>query len=411
MSMPARAPGAPNGPSRLRLWGPPLVVSLCLALPLCAAPRLPSADSEVLERLPGRANDPRARALTDARRQSARKPNDLAAAEALVRRYLDEVAAEGDPRYIGYAQAALAPWWNLPEPPPVVRVLRAVLRQFNHEFDAALSDLAAVLKLEPNHAEALSWQAAIAMVQARYADARVACERLAPQTTALIAVACMANVDSVVGRAGPASAALGAALAKPTSGDAEDAPAQRLWALTRLAEIEERRGEWAAAQARYRQALAIDIADTYVLAAYADFLLDRNRPNEVLALLKDKQRSDLLLLRLALAAQAAAAPELAGWTRELSARFDAARLRGDNAHQKEEARFTLAILARPDRALTLAQANYAVQREPADARMLLEAALAARAPQAAAPALKWLTENQVESVALRVLARQFEAPK
>ncbi len=25
--------------------------------------------------------------------------------------------AQGDPRYVGYAQAALKPWWDLPEPP------------------------------------------------------------------------------------------------------------------------------------------------------------------------------------------------------------------------------------------------------------------------------------------------------
>ncbi len=372
-----------------------------------AAPYLPSSDQQVLERLPSRIADPRARALAELRRQQARAPKDLDTAVALVRGYLMEVAAEGDPRYIGYAQAALGPWWNLPDPPAAVRVLRAVLRQFSHDFDAALADLVAVVRQDPDNGEAWAWQAAIAMVQARYADARTACERMASQASQLIAVACVAYVDSVTGQAAAASAALGSALAS-ASGSSQTPDAERLWAMTRLAEIEERRGEWAAAEGQYRQAVSLGVPDGYLLAAYADFLLDRGRPNEVLALLKDSQRSDLLLLRLALAAKASGAPALAGWSRELAARFDAARLRGSSVHDKEESRFALAILGQSERALSLAQANYAVQREPADARVLLEAALAARAPKAAEPVLKWLTRNGVENVVLRSLARQIE---
>ena len=91
----------------------------------------------------------------------------------------------------------------------------------------------------------------------------------------------------------------------------------------------------------------------------------------VLVLLKDKERSDLLLLRLAIAGKATGAAQAAAWSDALSARFDAARLRGDALHQKEEARFALAVLGQPKRALPLASANYTLQREPADARVLL----------------------------------------
>lgn len=61
----------------------------------------------------------------------------------------------------------------------------------------------------------------------------------------------------------------------------------------------------------------------------------------------------------------------------LKARFDAAQLRGDTVHRREEARFALQLLDRPDQALKLALENWAVQKEPADARILLEAARAA----------------------------------
>ena len=56
------------------------------------------------------------------------------------------------------------------------------------------------------------------------------------------------------------------------------------------------------------------------------------------------------------------------------------------------------------RALALARSNYAVQREPADARILLEAAIGARQPEAAKPVRDWLDAHRVESVVLQRLA-------
>ena len=372
-----------------------------------AAPFLPQSDRQVLEVLPARAADPRMRELRELRRELAGNPRDLDVAVRLARRYHEEVAAEGDPRYIGYAQAALAPWWNEVDPPPQARVMRAILLQFSHQFDAALADLQAAVATDPANGEAWSWSAAIHMVRADYAPARQACEQFRPYASPLIGVACLASVDSVTGRAGAAAAALRSALdAAPST-----PPEEQLWALTRLAETEERRGEHAAAEAAYRRALALDISDGYLLAAYADFLLDRGRPAEVLALLKDKSRSDLLLLRLALAAQAAGDPALKARREELAARFAAARLRGDTVHQKEEARFALQLEGQAERALALALANYAVQREPADARIVLEAALAAKQPQAAQPVLKWMADSGVESVALASLAQQLKVLK
>jgi hypothetical protein len=388
----------------------PLRLVLAAALVLAAhgspaAPFLPASEAQVLERLPARAADPRQRELRALREAWRAAPNDAATAVRLARRYVEEAGAEGDPRYIGYAQAALAPWWRDIEPPPELRVMRAVLRQFGHEFDAALADLRAVTHAQPEHAEAWAWQAAIHLVQADYGAARVACTRVAAQADALIGAACRAQVDALTGRAGAAAASLRAALAA----DREASAAQRLWSLTRLAEIEERLGHITEAETAYRAALALGIADVYLQSAWADFLLDRSRAAEVITLLEGKERSDLLLLRLAIAAKAGAHPRAAEWRQALAARFEAARLRGDALHQKEESRFTLALLGDPKRALELARANYAVQREPADARVLLEAAIAAHEPAAAEPVLRWLEANRVEHAGLRALAARLKA--
>jgi Tfp pilus assembly protein PilF len=336
-----------------------------------------------------------------------RQPEDVATAVRLAQRYFDEVAAEGDPRYVGYAQAALQPWWALADPPLPVRVMRALLLQFDHRFVPALADLDAVLRQDPDNGPAWSWRTAILMVQGDYGQARQGCEHMAAMTTVLIATACRAQVEAATGHAAAAAAALHAAL-----GAAADAsPAERLWSLTRLAEIEERRGEFAAAEAAFREALTLAVPDVYLLAAYADFLLDRGRAADVLALLKGRERADVLLLRLAQAARLARSPEAERWRGELAARFDAARRRGDTTHRKEESRFVLALQGDSARALALARENYAVQKEPIDARILMEAALAAHDAQAARPALDWLAASGFESVALQPLAAQLRVLK
>lgn len=377
------------------------------AAPAFAAPYMPTHDAQVLERLPRPGPGSAAGELASLRRELARQPRNAELAVRLATRYMAEVAAEGDPRFVGYAQAALAPWWTAADAPVDVRVMRAVVLQFNHHFDAAQADLEAAVKQQPDHVQAWAWTAAIAMVRADYPRARRACEQLAPLVEELNAVACTAAVDSVTGRAAPAAAALRNAIDEAD----EASPDERLWALTRLAETLERLGDYAAAERAFRQALALGVSDGYLLAAYADFLLDRGRPAEVIALLRGKERSDLLLLRLALAAKVSGDPALAGWSGSLAQRFDAARLRGDETHQKEEARYALHVLGDAARALPLAQANFVLQREPADARMLLEAALAARQPAAAASALNWMRDSKVESRALSGLADRLGALK
>jgi len=384
-----------------------LAAGVLVGVPVTAAPFTPNSDAQVLARIPSRALDAQARELQSLRAASKARPGDVDRAVALARRYVEAAAGDGDPRYMGYAQAALSPWWAAAEPPVAVRVQRAVLRQYGHGFDEALVDLEAALREEPANAEAWSWLAAIRMVRAEYAEAARACEGLAPLTSALLATACRASVDSLTGRAAPAAVALAVALkAAP-----EASPEERLWALTRQAEIAERRGSVAVAERAFNEALATGVADVYLRAAHADFLLDQGRAREVLALLEDGARADVLLLRLAIAAKAIGDKRAAGWASDLTARFAAARARGDSTHEKEEARFVLEVQGDAPRALALAQRNYALQREPADARILLEAALAARQPEAAVPVQRWLDANRVESVALQTLAARIGGAK
>ncbi|MEK6639770.1 MAG: hypothetical protein AABZ17_03770, partial [Nitrospirota bacterium] len=124
-------------------------------------------------------------------------------------------------------------------------------------------------------------------------------------------------------------------------------------------------------------------------------------------LLQHETRADGLLLRLTLAEQALHLPMSKNHTAELAARFAAGRERGTRVHVREEARFTLALLHDPQAALTLAQANWEIQKEPWDARLLLETALASGSHHAARPVIVWLRTNHVEDMRLQQLIAQF----
>jgi hypothetical protein len=365
-----------------------------------AAPYIPNSDSQVLERLPLRPNDPVAREMLQLRKQLRADPGNVDVATALARRYYEMVAEEGDPRYLGYAQAALAPWWNLPEPPVEVQVLRASLAQFSHNFSGALTDLSSVLARDPRNAQARALRATIYIVQARYGEARTDCAALRDVTSELIATGCSAMVDGLTGKLDAADQRLADALASHP----DASPPEKLWVLIRLAEMAQRQERALQAESYFRQAVGLGITDTFLLAAYADYLLDHKRYGEVVTMLKDKTPSDGLLLRLVLAETQMKLPGAGDRAASLAARYHAAQLRGDTVHQQEEARFRLEVYNDAKNALVLAQENWKVQKEPRDARVLLESALAAKAPAAAAPAVQWLRDSRIEDKRLLDLA-------
>ena len=63
----------------------------------------------------------------------------------------------------------------------------------------------------------------------------------------------------------------------------------------------------------------------------------------------------------------------------------------------------------PQVALDAGLRNWQVQRAPWDARVVLEAALAAKQPQAAAPVLEFLQKTQLEDPIISPLARELHA--
>ncbi|HET6376756.1 MAG TPA: tetratricopeptide repeat protein [Methylocella sp.] len=371
-----------------------LVTALCTGA--AGAPFIPQSDAEVLERLPFKASDPAMRQLRALRDQLTAEPENLAAAARLAQGYLEAGRATSDPRYTGYAQAALAPWWSLPNPPEEILVLRAAIRQRSHQFGAALADLAAALEANPRNAEALLMRATIFLVTGDFEHAKAGCAALRPLTQELTWVACFAQVNGATGELRKSYESLRAALDRSHGAT----PRMRAWVLTSLAEMAARLGFAQEADSHFQEALAASGADSYLLGAYAGFLLDEGRPKEAVALLGSHLRADPLLLRYALGLRAIQSSGLNARIEELRGRFDASRLRGERLHLRDEALFTLLLLNDPAAALELARENWRIQKEPADLRILLEAAIASRNEAEIEAVKNWVKKTGFEDARL-----------
>ncbi|WP_139826313.1 tetratricopeptide repeat protein [Derxia lacustris] len=378
------APSAGSARARLRslaveaLWlGAFIAAQFALAGAAGAEPWLPANDSVIVERLREQPRDDDLHAYKLMKHRLAARPDDAALAAATAQAAIGLARRDGDPRFLGAAEAALAPWRDRPDAPRPLRVLQAILLQANHDFDAALAALDAVLRSAPDDAQARLVRASVLQVQGRYDEAQRDLDRLADQPAAArYARAARAELASLRGepeRGAAELAALAGADLDARPGRAADDDGG--WLALLDAEMSERRGDSARADVAFRRALVAG-RDAYTLGAYADFLLDAGRPADAARLLDDHRRADALLLRLGIAWRALGDPRWQTARADLADRFAAARLRGDTVHRREEARFRLALADDPGAALALARSNWRVQREPADLRLLIDSAAA-----------------------------------
>ena len=350
-----------------------------------AATYVPTDDAQVIARVPVRDAEELA-----ARRTLASSPERVELAVELARADIRRYRAESDPRYLGRAQATLARWWDLAEPPADVLLVRATIRQSLHDFTGARGDLDRLVALRPDDAQAHLTRAVVATVSGDYVRARESCAVAGRLLGMLVSASCDAPLDGIAGTADAAYTRLSTALAQSRRAARE----LRGWALTALAELAIMRGQTDAAALHLRGALALDAEDTYARNLLADVLLATHHAVEASSLLAGRESVDSHLVRLAIAEHQTTARETAT-TRAMRERIKAAALRGDRVHLREESMFALAVESDAPRALKLARDNWNVQKELADARLLAETAIAANDPEAAAPVIAWARKTSV----------------
>ena len=374
----------------LTLFAVALLNAACLPL-AHAGSYVPSSDSTVLAELPAGARhaDVSARRLAQSR---------VDVAIPLAQFYIQQSRLSGDLRYLGYAEAVLTPWVKQSPPVPDVLVLQATLQQSRHEFSASLATLERSLTARPNDPQALLIRATVLRVLGRYPEASEACAQFASLVEPRLGALC---IQSLRGLNGHLESAYTVLMQVSSQGWLNS---EKSWLYSELGEMAVRLGRDADAQRWFEQDLNLVPTDFYVRAAYADLLLRQARPGEALTLLQGRESFEPLLLRIAIAQRQLHDPRLAQSSARLQAAFAAETQRGEAVHRREQARFLLEVEDQPNSSLAAALENWAVQREPDDVLVLVNAAKAAGNPAAALPALGFMRTQGLRDV--RVNAAQ-----
>lgn len=362
-----------------------------------AEPWVPSDDSLIVLRVGSSAEQ---QALTALERDLDARPSDALALQALIDAYLRLGRHSAEPRYFGRAEALLASKVTGAHPNPAWALRMADIWQYRHEYDKALALIERVLAADPYEPQALLMRAAIRQTQGRFDLVHADCRTLLARGEATLGTTCLAQALGMTGKLAQAQRLLASLFAR-----ADAAPAsQRVWMLTALADTEERLGLTQSAESRLRTALATDADAHYARLALADLLLDHDRAAEVAALLAPMPQTEGVLLRLAEARRSLGSDNQ--YAAVLRDRFEEASRRGERLHRRDLARLHLNVLANRQAALSWALENWNEQREPADACLLAEAAVAAGDRASLDKLRQWREQTGYEDVRLdRVLAR------
>ncbi len=369
-------------------------------------PYLPASADVVLQQVPS-SSDPRVRQFDQLRADARRHPKDMSLVLKLADAYIGYGRSTGDARYLGRAQAVIDPWMQQKPVPVPIMLTHATILQSRHFFTESRAELKSILARDPANVQAWLTLATVAMVQGDYPTANDSCVHLANVGGDFYGQLCTAQLRALTGHAKQAYVLL--SLIEDPGPKAPVAVKAYVQGL--LADAAKQLGKNDQAEAHFKAALQLAPGDNFLLADYGDFLLDRGRPREVVALLTDYTQSDTSFLRLVYAEAALGSPHVQRDINDMQARFAAMDRRGSHVYRREEAGFELHLRHDPAGALKLAEQNWTVQRAPEDMRVFLEAALAAGQPQAAQPVLDLLASSHLEDPPVNQLADRVAAAR
>lgn len=319
--------------------------------------------------------------------------------------YIGYGRSTGDARYLGRALAVIDPWMQRKPVPVSIALTHAIILQSRHFFRESRAELKSILVRDPGNVQAWLTLATVAMVQGDYATANDSCVHLANVGGDFYGQLCAAQLRGLTGHAQQAYALL-SLIEHP----GPKAPVGvKAYVEGLLADTAKRLGKNDEAEAHFKAALQLTPGDNFLLADYGDFLLDRGRPREVIALVKDYTQSDTSFLRLVYAEAALDSPHTQRDIEAMQARFAAMDRRGSHVYRREQAGFELYLRHDPAGALKLAEQNWTVQRAPKDMRVYLEAALAVGQPQAAKPVLDLIAQSQLQDPSINRLVGKVTA--
>lgn len=348
---------------------------------------------------PGQTYPAPLRALMLAARE---KPQDLTTALAAANGLIAEGRARGDSRLVGASLGLLRPFMAQASAQTLTTAANA--KQYQHDFPGALDLLDQAIALDPRDASSRLTRATIQIVTGHLDRAAADCKAIFALSRPDVGFLCQATSLTLTADAPAVYVRLQAIAAAPGVLD----PSLRTWAISLMAEIALLQGDQTTARRHFSAVVAADPLALRERLLLVDILIGAGEPQAALDLLGPAPEVDGVLLRRIAAIEALPKPaaeteQQANNDRaELARRFKLNLDLGLTAHAREEARYFLEIAPDPVLALRRAEVNWALQHEFEDAQLLIDAAMAAGKPQAAAPVLAWMTEQAISVPILRI---------
>jgi tetratricopeptide (TPR) repeat protein len=386
------------------MWRPAVIVGVLLAV--AVATKVAAASERFIPARPDFVVAKVRRAIPDEalakllERQHA-EPSSEAAALQLASAFIDRARRLREPRFMGRAEALLAPLASRANADAAVRRLYADTLQYRHEFSRAIRILDQLIREQPRDADSRLRRASLHLTRGDFANARSDCAWVASLDGAASAAgfACLSEVLAGTGQLASASAML-EVMEKSPGTLPDDA---RAYFLSAQAALEDRAGRHERAVAIYGEALSLAPGDDSIRSAMADVIAQQGDFVRARSIVAVENPSLTLLVR--------EAAWSAGHGREALMRraqewLELEAARGDAGHAREAAILALAS-GDAGAALAAARRNFELQRELADVRVLASAGMLAQDAGALRTLRAWIGDTGFADVVTEnILARR-----
>ncbi len=320
--------------------------------------------------------------------------------EAIVQSYT-LATRDNDPRAFGHTLALIDSWPGSQSRPVLLRLIHASILQHNHDFDLALQQLKVVLSEDASNLQALLIAAQIGLVMADYEAVATHCAAMRRSGASVYALNCQAQLRALTGEAEQALAVTESALLNTPLN-----PVQQTELHLTAALVAERLGQSGRAVNHYRSVLRANPRHLFTQLRLAGLYLQQRAPDEVRQILaayragRGELEAKILLLR---------ADAMGGYEPDstlaatVSAEIDALTRLQEEAPHKLLAQYQLFINKDYDAAVQAARRNWATQKEPSDALLLAEAAIAAADQEALRSVADWVVQTGLQDTRLQAL--------
>lgn len=337
------------------------------------------------------------------------QPQDLDAALVYARAVFNLGLSEGDLRWFGSAKAALSPWWLASDLPAEAYFLRGLVKQGFHHFDEGLQDIDRAIDLEPDRPELWSWRFALHLLLADIAAAQQDTKEIARRFGEEEANVYRAVLHYRTGQPSKAIQLLTQAFQSPSYQDT----GSQDWLGFHLGEAYRVAGQPDMAITIWRERLKISARSHLLRLSLAELLNKKGlyqQAKETAIFQTDiSTLSDALLMQALLASRATKNADESRLADLMDARLKTQALRQEALIERPKLIYQISYGKDLSSGLALSIENWRLQKEPPDALLFVQAALALGQAHAAEPVVVWMAQTGYSDPELSAAVKQLKS--